>query len=72
MLIKLFLISKFKNMHFYDALSWQDKDGASFIDAGGGFTIDRMLNVNGSLQFKVHNSIGEIYYITVNEAYLFV
>ena len=46
-------------MHFYDALSWQDKDGASFIDAGGGFTIDRMLNVNGSLQFKVHNSIGK-------------
>lgn len=59
MLIKFFLISGISNMHFYDALSWQDKDGASFIDAGGGFTIDRMLNVNGSLQFKVHNSIGK-------------
>ncbi|PFX61484.1 N-acetylmuramoyl-L-alanine amidase [Bacillus wiedmannii] len=72
MLIKSFLISKFKNIHFYDALSWQDKDGASFVNAGGRFTIDRMLNVNGSLQFKVHNSIGEIYYVTVNKACLFV
>ncbi|PEF83312.1 N-acetylmuramoyl-L-alanine amidase, partial [Bacillus thuringiensis] len=52
--------------------SWQDKDVAGFVDAGEGFTIDGKLNVNGSLQFKVHNSIGKTYYITINEVYVYV
>ncbi|EJR57623.1 hypothetical protein IIO_04720 [Bacillus cereus VD115] len=35
-------------------------------------TIDGKLNVDDSLQFKVHNSIGKTYYITINEVYVYV
>ncbi|ASL65337.1 N-acetylmuramoyl-L-alanine amidase [Bacillus cereus] len=66
------MISKFNNLCFYDAPSWQDKDGAGFVDAGEGFVIDGKLNVSSSLQFKVHNSIGKTYYITINEVYVYV
>lgn len=39
------------------------------VDAGEGFTIDTKVMVHGSAQYKVHNSKGEIYYITVSSAY---
>ncbi|PDZ54596.1 N-acetylmuramoyl-L-alanine amidase [Bacillus cereus] len=64
--MKTFSISKFNNIYFYDAPSWQDKD------AGLSFTIDAKVNVNGSLQYIVHNSKGKTYYITANEAYVYV
>ncbi len=51
---------------------FQDKNVSGFVDAGLGFTIDAKVNVNGSLQYKVHNSKGKIYYITANEAYVYV
>ncbi|GAB6630968.1 N-acetylmuramoyl-L-alanine amidase [Bacillus paranthracis] len=66
------VVSKVNNLRFYDAPSWHDKDVAGSVDAGLGFTIDAKINVNGSPQYKVHNSKGKTYYITASEAYLYV
>lgn len=40
------------------------------LDAGLGFTIDEKVTVNGSSQYKVHNSKGNTYYITASDAYV--
>ncbi len=61
-----------KNLRFYESASWQDKDVAGTVDVGLGFTIDAKVNVNGSSQYKVHNSKGKIYYLTANEVYVYV
>ncbi|MGR5993853.1 peptidoglycan recognition protein family protein [Bacillus cereus] len=66
------VVSKVNNLRFYDAPSWQDKDVAGSVDAGLGFTIDAEVTVNGSSQYKVHNSKGKTYYVTANEAYVYV
>ncbi|PGD75956.1 N-acetylmuramoyl-L-alanine amidase [Bacillus pseudomycoides] len=66
------VVAKVDNLRFYDAPSWQDKDIAGTLDTGLGFTIDAKVTVNGSLQYKVHNSKGKTYYITANEAYVYV
>ncbi|SFQ54765.1 hypothetical protein SAMN04487920_102116 [Bacillus mycoides] len=66
------VVSKINNLRFYDAPSWQNKDVAGTLDAGLGFTIDTKVTVNGSSQYKVHNSKGKIYYVTANEAYVYV
>lgn len=66
------VVSKVNNLRFYDAPSWQDKDVAGSVDAGLGFTIDVKVTVNGSSQYKVHNSKGKTYYVTANEAYVYV
>ncbi|MGW6151502.1 N-acetylmuramoyl-L-alanine amidase [Bacillus mycoides] len=66
------VVSKVNNLRFYDAPSWQDKDVAGSVDAGLGFTIDAKVSVNGSSQYKVHNSRGKTYYVTANEAYVYV
>ncbi|PEP28556.1 N-acetylmuramoyl-L-alanine amidase [Bacillus wiedmannii] len=66
------VISKVNNLRFYESASWQDKDVAGTVDVGLGFTIDVKVNVNGSSQYKVHNSKGKIYYLTANEAYVYV
>ncbi|MFP3513445.1 N-acetylmuramoyl-L-alanine amidase, partial [Peribacillus sp. SIMBA_075] len=42
------------------------------VDEGLGFTIDAKVTVNGSSQYKVHNSKGKTYYVTANEAYVYV
>ncbi|PEJ28565.1 N-acetylmuramoyl-L-alanine amidase [Bacillus pseudomycoides] len=59
-----------KVLCFYDAPSWQGKDVAGTLDAGLGFTIDVKVTVNGSPQYKVHNSKGNTYYITASNAYV--
>ncbi|AXK21508.1 N-acetylmuramoyl-L-alanine amidase [Bacillus sp. COPE52] len=64
------VVSKVNNLRFYDAPSWQDKDVAGSVDAGLGFTIDAKVSVNGSPQYKVHNSKGKTYYVTANEFYI--
>ena len=64
------VISKVNNLRFYESASWQDKDVAGTVDVGLGFTIDVKVNVNGSSQYKVHNSKGETYYVTANQAYV--
>ncbi|PEE39401.1 N-acetylmuramoyl-L-alanine amidase [Bacillus pseudomycoides] len=66
------VVSKVDNLRFYDSPSWQDKDLAGSIDAGLGFAIDAKVTVNGSPQYKVHNSKGKTYYVTTNEAYVYV
>jgi len=66
------VVAKVDNLRFYDAPSWQDKDVAGTLDAGLGFAIDDKVTVNGSPQYKVHNSKGKTYYITANEAYVYV
>ncbi|MED1304221.1 N-acetylmuramoyl-L-alanine amidase [Bacillus pacificus] len=42
------------------------------VDAGYGFIIDKKIMVDGSPQYQVHNSEGNIYYVTANEAYVYV
>ncbi|MED3090159.1 N-acetylmuramoyl-L-alanine amidase [Bacillus toyonensis] len=66
------VVSKVNNLRFYDAPSWQNKDVVGSVDMGLGFTIDAKVSVNGSQQYKVHNSKGKTYYITANEAYVYV
>ncbi|PGP52035.1 N-acetylmuramoyl-L-alanine amidase, partial [Bacillus cereus] len=53
------VVSKVNNLRFYDAPSWQYKDVAGSVDIGLGFTIDEKISVNGSPQYKVHNSRGK-------------
>ncbi|MFB5688042.1 N-acetylmuramoyl-L-alanine amidase [Bacillus cereus] len=66
------VISKVDNLQFYESLSWQDKDVAGTVNIGLGFTIDAKVSVNGSPQYKVHNSKGKTYYLTANEIYIYV
>lgn len=66
------VVSKVDNLRFYDSASWSDKDVAGTVDEGLGFTIDAKVSVNGSPQYKVHNSKGTTYYVTANEAYVYV
>ncbi|WP_410985319.1 N-acetylmuramoyl-L-alanine amidase [Bacillus cereus] len=57
-------------IRFYDSPSWQDKDVAGTLNSGLGFAIDAKVDVNGSPQYKVHNSKGNTYYITASNAYV--
>ncbi|WP_371398641.1 N-acetylmuramoyl-L-alanine amidase [Bacillus pseudomycoides] len=66
------VVAKVDKLRFYDSPSWQDKDVAGTLDAGLAFTIDEKVTVNGSPQYKVHNSKGKTYYVTSNEAYVYV
>ncbi|MDM5436661.1 N-acetylmuramoyl-L-alanine amidase [Bacillus hominis] len=66
------VVSKVDNLRFYDSASWQDKDVTGSVDAGLGFTIDAKVTVNGSPQYKVHNSRGTTFYVTANEAYVYI
>ncbi|EEM07514.1 N-acetylmuramoyl-L-alanine amidase family 2 [Bacillus pseudomycoides] len=66
------VVAKVDNLRFYDSASWAAKDVAGTLDAGLGFAIDAKVTVNGSTQYKVHNSKGKTYYITANEAYVYV
>ncbi|KFN08495.1 N-acetylmuramoyl-L-alanine amidase [Bacillus pseudomycoides] len=66
------VVSKVDNLRFYDGPSWQDKDVAGTLDSGLGFAIDTKVTVNGSPQYKVHNSKGKTYYVTASEALVYV
>ncbi|HDT6579663.1 TPA: N-acetylmuramoyl-L-alanine amidase [Bacillus cereus] len=66
------VVSKVDNLRFYDTPSWQDSAVAGTLDIGEGFIIDETVSVDGSLQFKAHNSKGKTYYVTVNKAYVYV
>ncbi|WP_033716124.1 N-acetylmuramoyl-L-alanine amidase [Bacillus mycoides] len=65
-------ISKVNNLRFYESPSWQDKDVAGLVDGGLGFVIDAKVSVNGLYQYKVHNSKSKTYYVTANQAYVYV
>ncbi len=64
------VVSKLNNLRFYDTPSWQDKDVAGSVDAGLGFIIDAKISVNDSYQYKVHNSHGQVFYITAIDTYV--
>ncbi|HDW3058632.1 TPA: N-acetylmuramoyl-L-alanine amidase [Bacillus cereus] len=66
------VVSKVDNLRFYDTPSWQDSAVAGTLDEGEGFTIDEQVIVDGSPQFKVHNSKGRTYYVTTNEGCVYV
>ncbi|HDW3056080.1 TPA: N-acetylmuramoyl-L-alanine amidase [Bacillus cereus] len=64
--------SKVDNLRFYNSPSWQDSAVAGTVDSGEGFTIDEKVSVDGSPQFKVHNSKGRTYYMTSSETFVYV
>ncbi|MCQ6284542.1 N-acetylmuramoyl-L-alanine amidase [Bacillus cereus] len=64
--------SKVDNLRFYNSPSWQDSAVAGTLDMGEGFTIDEKVSVDGSPQFKVHNSNGCTYYITAGSSYIYI
>lgn len=66
------VVSKVNDLRFYSKPSWLDRDAAGTVDEGLGFTIEAKVGVDGSSQYKVHNSKGRTYYVTTNEFYVFV
>ncbi|MBJ8025900.1 N-acetylmuramoyl-L-alanine amidase [Bacillus cereus] len=66
------VVSQVNNLRFYDSPSWQDSAVAGTVDNGEGFIIDGKISVNGSPQFKVHNSKGRTYYMTSSDAFVYV
>ncbi|MGX5570983.1 N-acetylmuramoyl-L-alanine amidase [Bacillus toyonensis] len=66
------VVSKVDNLRFYEKPSWNDKDVAGTVDEGYGFTVDDKIMVDGSPQYKVHNSKRQAIYITANEACVYV
>ncbi|MDA2634968.1 N-acetylmuramoyl-L-alanine amidase [Bacillus cereus] len=66
------VVAKVDNLRFYHSPSWQNEDVAGTLDAGEGFVMDEKVIVNGSPQYKVHNSKGKRYYVTTNEYFVYV
>ncbi|WP_420973733.1 N-acetylmuramoyl-L-alanine amidase [Bacillus thuringiensis] len=66
------VVSKVNNLRFYHSPSWQYEDVAGTVDVGGRFTIDEKVSVDGSSQYRVHNSRGRTYYVTTNEGFVYV
>ncbi|MGN4562291.1 N-acetylmuramoyl-L-alanine amidase [Bacillus cereus group sp. MYBK5-2] len=66
------VVSKVNDLRFYSKPSWLDRDVAGTVDKGLGFTIIDKVSVNGSQQYKVKNSRGNVFYITANKVYVYV
>ncbi|AZR78245.1 N-acetylmuramoyl-L-alanine amidase [Bacillus thuringiensis] len=64
------VVSKVKGLRFYSRPSWGDSDVAGTVGVGLGFTIIDKIDVNGSPQYKVKNSKGNIFYITASPTYV--
>ncbi|PEJ28455.1 N-acetylmuramoyl-L-alanine amidase [Bacillus pseudomycoides] len=64
------ILSKVDNLRFYKSPSWEDKDVAGVVNVGEGFIIDAEIMVNGSKQYKVHNSKNMTFYITASSSYI--
>lgn len=64
------VVSKVNDLRFYSKASWSDRDVAGTVDEGLGFTIIDKLSVNGSQQYKVKNSRGNVFYITASSYYV--
>ena len=65
------VVAKVNDLRFYSKPSWLDRDVAGTVDEGLGFTIEAKVGVDGSSQYKVHNSKGETYYITTNRTFVY-
>ncbi|MBJ7945079.1 N-acetylmuramoyl-L-alanine amidase [Bacillus cereus group sp. N24] len=66
------VVSKVNDLRFYSIASWADRDVAGTVDEGLGFTIIDKVSVNGSQQYKVKNSRGNVFYITASSYYVYV
>ncbi|PGA51107.1 N-acetylmuramoyl-L-alanine amidase [Bacillus toyonensis] len=64
------VVSKVNDLRFYSKASWADRDVAGTVDEGLGFTIIDKVSVNGSQQYKVKNSRGNVFYITASSYYV--
>ncbi|HFJ9474177.1 TPA: N-acetylmuramoyl-L-alanine amidase [Bacillus cereus] len=64
------VVSKVNDLRFYLKASWADRDVAGTVNEGLGFTILDKVSVNGSQQYKVKNSKGNVYYITASSYYV--
>ncbi|PEJ20491.1 N-acetylmuramoyl-L-alanine amidase [Bacillus toyonensis] len=64
------VVSKVNDLRFYSKASWADRDVAGTVDEGLGFTIIDKVSVNGSQQYKVKNSKGNVFYITASSYYV--
>ncbi|HDR6754765.1 TPA: N-acetylmuramoyl-L-alanine amidase [Bacillus cereus] len=64
------VVSKVNDLRFYSKPSWVDRDVAGTVDEGLGFTILDKVSVNGSQQYKVKNSRGNVFYITASSYYV--
>ncbi|AJG61545.1 MULTISPECIES: N-acetylmuramoyl-L-alanine amidase [Bacillus] len=64
------VVSKVNDLRFYSKASWSDRDVAGTVDEGLGFTIIDKVSVNGSQQYKVKNSKGNVFYITASPYYV--
>ncbi|HDR7286591.1 N-acetylmuramoyl-L-alanine amidase [Bacillus paranthracis] len=64
------VVSKVNNLRFYESPSWADRDVAGTVDEGLGFTVIDKVSVNGSPQYKVKNSRGNVFYITASSYYV--
>lgn len=64
------VVSKVNDLRFYSKASWSDRDVAGNVDEGLGFTIIDKVSVNGSQQYKVKNSKGNVFYITASPYYV--
>ncbi|MHA4132296.1 N-acetylmuramoyl-L-alanine amidase [Bacillus cereus] len=64
------VFSKVNDLRFYSKPSWADRDVAGTVDEGLGFTILDKVSVNGSQQYKVKNSRGNVFYITASSYYV--
>ncbi|MGX5389566.1 N-acetylmuramoyl-L-alanine amidase [Bacillus thuringiensis] len=64
------VVAKVDSLRFYDSPSWQNSAVAGTLDAGEGFIIDEKVIVEGSSQYKVHNSKSQAFYVTASEAYV--
>ncbi|WP_077622216.1 N-acetylmuramoyl-L-alanine amidase family protein [Sediminibacillus massiliensis] len=65
--------SKVDGLRFYNRPSWSDGAVVNTIDKGIGFPeIVGKVRVGDGEQYKVHNSRGEIFYLTANSKYVLV
>lgn len=64
------IVSKVAQLRFYSKPSWEDKDVAGFATEGNGFEIIDKVIANGSPQYKVKNSKGNVYYITASSEFV--
>ncbi|MED2753725.1 N-acetylmuramoyl-L-alanine amidase [Bacillus thuringiensis] len=64
--------SKVNGLNFRNRPSWRGADVVGTVDAGDGFVIDEKVLVDGSPQYKVHNSKEKTFYITASQAYVTV
>ncbi|PHB54581.1 N-acetylmuramoyl-L-alanine amidase [Bacillus wiedmannii] len=64
------MLNGLDSLRFYSKASWSDRDVAGTVDEGLGFTIIDKVSVNGSQQYKVKNSKGNVFYITASPYYV--